>query len=323
MKQPIVFRSKMSNQSYYIEQVKHFNSVTSRALSISASTTLPLEELEIGILSYHRYFGAPGTRIEEHEHPNYELSVMEIGEMVSSCEGHDIVCTPENKNILFIPPAILHHRVFGDGEVNINVTLVFTISGHTANSRLLCAKLADQIAAGGYCMKLSPQLNNIFQDIKRQAEADKPLTGIAVRYLLQGFITVFFQENFPELFSAPDKAKLLDQFDFEDNRVEVIKRALVSLMNSQQNTLKALQETFKMSPQHLNRIFKRETGMTITEYQTRQKLIHAKNLLTETNISISEIAHALGFRSLVRFSCFFKEKQGCPPSYFRSANKSV
>jgi AraC-like DNA-binding protein len=311
----------MLNNLSYEEQVKHFNAVMSRALDF-ASDPLLLGELEVRVLSCHRTLVyKDGFIIPEHEHPNYELTFMEVGEMVSYCDNYHVNCTSSNNNILFIPPAVLHHRNLSENEVNINLSLVFTISGQSAHTSSLCSMLADSIAAKGYCMKLTPPLDRIIQELKRQTEMDMPLTEVTARHLLFSFIALFFQQNFPELFDVSNKAKILDQFDFENNRIEAIKRVLVNLMN-RKTTLKSVEERFGMSARHLNRIFKHETGMTISQYQTKQKPAHARNLLSGTSIPVSEISHSLGFNSPVQFSCFFQRHQNCSPSLFRNKNKT-
>lgn len=303
----------------YDEQVKHFNVVMSRALA--KSPPLRLADLEIKVLSNHLTMQQNGLKIPEHEHPNFELSFMEAGEMTTWCEDCQITCNTSNHNILFIPPATLHHRVFGNYDMNINMTLVFTISGRDIDANLLCSTLSRLAAAKGYCLKMPPVMANIIQEMRRQTESDMVLTEVAGVHLLYSLLTMFFQQNFPELFEESNKTKLLDQFDFENNRIEAIKRMLVILLNSR-NPLKQLSEGFGVSERHLNRIFKQETGMTITSYQSEMKLAHARNLLGGTNVSISEIAHTLGFSSPVRFSCFFRQHEGCSPSHFRHANKS-
>jgi AraC-like DNA-binding protein len=303
------------------EQVKHFNAVMSRILNIVSMSPLKLEELEIKILSCHCTMQDSGLEISEHEHPNYELTFMELGEMTSYCDDYSIYCTPDNNNILFIPPATLHHRIFGKSKKNINTSLVFTISGQNTDAKILCTELANSAADKGYQMQLSPELANLISEIRRQTNSNIPLTDIVAENLLKAFITIFFQQNFPELFDVSSKKKLIEQFDFESDRIEAIKRALVFLIK-EKNTIKLLEQNFHMSARHLNRIFKEETGTTINQYQTEMRLTHARNLLRVSSVPISEIAHSLGFSSPARFSCFFQKHEKCSPSLFRKKQKN-
>ena len=65
------------------------------------------------------------------------------------------------------------------------------------------------------------------------------------------------------------------------------------------------------------RMFKEYTGVSPTQYQLQQKLLRAKELLTTTALTISEIAYQLSFENTGQFSTFFKKKEGVTPTQFR------
>ncbi|WP_304252348.1 AraC family transcriptional regulator [Parabacteroides gordonii] len=65
------------------------------------------------------------------------------------------------------------------------------------------------------------------------------------------------------------------------------------------------------------RMFKEYTGVSPAQYQLQQKLLRAKELLTGSNLNISEIAYNLKFENAGQFSTFFKKKEGVTPSEFR------
>lgn len=65
------------------------------------------------------------------------------------------------------------------------------------------------------------------------------------------------------------------------------------------------------------RMFKEYTGVSPTQYQLQQKLLKAKELLTGSNLNISEIAYTLKFENTGQFSTFFRKKEGITPLAFR------
>ena len=65
------------------------------------------------------------------------------------------------------------------------------------------------------------------------------------------------------------------------------------------------------------RMFKEYTGTSPVQYQLQQKLLRAKELLTTSGKSISEIAFVLNFENPGQFSTFFRKKEGVTPSEFR------
>lgn len=68
---------------------------------------------------------------------------------------------------------------------------------------------------------------------------------------------------------------------------------------------------------HIIRLFKKETGMTPSQFSLKCKLNHARILLESTNMSIVEIASAVGFSSLGHFTEVFKNQYSLPPANYR------
>ncbi len=74
-----------------------------------------------------------------------------------------------------------------------------------------------------------------------------------------------------------------------------------------------------ISKSRLSVKFKKETGMTLSEYIRVQKIEKAKRLLKSTNRSILEISDYLGFSSQGYFQNVFKSVTGITPREFRNA----
>ena len=68
----------------------------------------------------------------------------------------------------------------------------------------------------------------------------------------------------------------------------------------------------------LTKLFKDELGMTPIEYLWYHRLVIAKKLLSFTDLSIKEISHRCGFKTIQHFSRKFEEKIGCNPGVFRT-----
>jgi len=84
-------------------------------------------------------------------------------------------------------------------------------------------------------------------------------------------------------------------------------------------TVHAIAEKLHMSPNYLSGLLKTLTGQS-TQQHIHEKLIEkAKEKLSTTNLSISEIAYALGFEHPQSFSKLFKTKTDLSPVEFRQA----
>ena len=73
-----------------------------------------------------------------------------------------------------------------------------------------------------------------------------------------------------------------------------------------------------VSPAHLSRLFKKETGFGLWEYLRTLRLQRAAHLLRQVPPrSVAEIAFSCGFNDSNYFSEQFKKAFGCPPGIYR------
>ena len=70
-------------------------------------------------------------------------------------------------------------------------------------------------------------------------------------------------------------------------------------------------------PGNLSRRFKKETGMTITEYQQDLRISQARHLLRTENLPVDEIAWIVGYKDPSYFGRVFKNATGYSPSGYR------
>lgn len=85
-------------------------------------------------------------------------------------------------------------------------------------------------------------------------------------------------------------------------------------------TLDTLSQVAHSNKTSLTQAFKEAYGTTPLRYIIQLRIKKAKELLVETNISISEISELVGFQTIHYFSRFFKEKEHCSPLEYRMRN---
>ena len=81
--------------------------------------------------------------------------------------------------------------------------------------------------------------------------------------------------------------------------------------------LTALAEVAGLSKYHFQRLFKATYGLTPAAYLSRRRIERAQDLLRATNLTVTEVCHAVGFSSLGSFSGRFHELVGETPSEFQ------
>jgi AraC-like DNA-binding protein len=82
-------------------------------------------------------------------------------------------------------------------------------------------------------------------------------------------------------------------------------------------TLESLARIVGMSRSLFAQRFKKETGQTMGEYLTTRRLQEAKNLLRQSEWTVSTISGFVGFHSQNHFYNWFRKQENCSPSEFR------
>lgn len=73
----------------------------------------------------------------------------------------------------------------------------------------------------------------------------------------------------------------------------------------------------------LTKLFRAELGQSPGEYIQYVRMKHAVTLLSETQLSIHQIAGRVGFADSLYFSKVFSQNYGVPPSRFRELSRSI
>lgn len=85
-------------------------------------------------------------------------------------------------------------------------------------------------------------------------------------------------------------------------------------------SLSDLCSNFGRSKSHISHMFKSKSGITIREYCNNLKLEDARKLLSETDLSITEIAFEAGFNDASYFVHLFSQKHGITPLKYRKSS---
>jgi two-component system response regulator YesN len=89
---------------------------------------------------------------------------------------------------------------------------------------------------------------------------------------------------------------------------------------SEDVSLQAIADYVYMHPTHVSKVFKRETGETISDYLLRLRMENAVVLLKDSRYKIYEIAARLGYKNPTYFIKVFKERFGVTPQEFRDGS---
>ncbi|MDE5712888.1 MAG: helix-turn-helix domain-containing protein [Muribaculaceae bacterium] len=140
-------------------------------------------------------------------------------------------------------------------------------------------------------------------------ERDNPFSYQAMALALSSF----FYEVAYKCYSYPSK-----EFVNSNNRTTCKFIFLVQKYFKEERFLKFYAEQLGISPKHLSRIIKNETGFSAVEWIERYVILEAKVLLKSTNLNIQQVSDELNFPSQSFFGKYFKKKVGMSPKEFRN-----
>lgn len=103
--------------------------------------------------------------------------------------------------------------------------------------------------------------------------------------------------------------------------VEHVKQFIVTHLDQHDLTREEIAQHAYLNPDYLARIFKRETGRSLMEYLLEERMKLAKKLLLKTEMTIGEIASAVGYSHFSHFSRMFKRSTGLNPQEYRMKHR--
>lgn len=184
---------------------------------------------------------------------------------------------------------------------------------------------------------MNPKLKKLFKDAEAESsfyyEGDYSLIMNDIFKKIEDFegsdfLHMIFMESIAYQTLVHQISQFLDDQREEGNR-NVLRRSEMekilhasNYINDNLSTYKSVPSLTKitgLNPTKLQEGFKHLYGTTVNRYVFEARLNHAKELLLNTDDSISEIVYKVGLSSKSYFSRIFKEEYGVQPSSFRKS----
>lgn len=89
----------------------------------------------------------------------------------------------------------------------------------------------------------------------------------------------------------------------------------------QEITRNDIAEQVYLNPDYLSRLFKKETGMSISAYLLKKRIDTAKELLEHTTMPVNVISMYVGYHNYPYFTRIFHENTSYSPNEYRKKKK--
>lgn len=277
---------------------------------------IPLDTCSFGATPelYVEYMkrAAPFTMEDDHYHDYYEIYYMLAGQRIYFIRDRSY--SIEQGDLVFIHKHELHKTMqtgdsaherliihFDDATINLlagkHADLLLMPFRHA--SHIIRLPRQEQLAADQLMRRLLAEIGQRpegYELFPPQALTELLLT--AARYMQQ-------HEPVPLHHATPMHAKIS----------EVIR--YINAHFAEPLRLGGLADHFFISPYYLSRMFKEMTGFTFSDYVILTRMKEAQRLLRDSEISITDIAAAVGFDNFSHFGKTFKKITRVSPREYR------
>jgi AraC family transcriptional regulator len=162
------------------------------------------------------------------------------------------------------------------------------------------------------------QIKRICEQLRAENEGRQLGRAVILKNLVTELTIYLLRQFIPTPSADPALSS-----DLNGPRWEV-RRALEYLQDTftEEFDLERVSVAANLSKYHLDRVFKRATGLRPNAYVAMLRVDRAKNLLAHTSSPIADIALNLGFADQSHFSNVFKQFSGLSPRAYRRAAAS-
>ena len=262
--------------------------------------------------TYHIWNSGRSFQIPVHWHDELEIIYVKSGFLTVNISGESYIGNPGDAFVVSL--GNLHLMGAQTGAVDY-FTFLFPLKYISFRSDdILDERLLEPLSSGHLMIgprigdaasKLCEQLADIYM-AKNDGSESEITAQIKIKTVLLQFILEMW-----------NKGLVVENDTSGRNTVE---KEMVSYI--QQNytgtiSLKTFGEQFHLSEKYISRYFKEHFHITLSQYVTYLRLEHAKQLLQDTDIPITEIAMQSGYQNVSYFIRSFKKTYGMSPLKYR------
>ncbi len=264
--------------------------------------------------TYHIENRGQSFQIPVHWHVELEIIYVKSGFLTVNISGENYIGKPGDAFV--VSPGNLHFMGSQTGTVDY-FTFLFPLKYIAFRSDdMLDDKLIEPLNSGH--LMISPEIKDTVKEQCEQlarvyaAEIDKSESKITSQIRKKIILLQFIHELWKKGF-------IVENDTTGRNTVE---KEMVSYI--QQNymgkiLLREFGEQFHLSEKYISRYFKEHFHITLSQYVTYLRLEHAKQMLQETDISVTEVAMQSGYQNISYFIRSFKKTYGVSPLKYRKS----
>jgi AraC family transcriptional activator of pobA len=250
-----------------------------------------LPGLHVLTFALHRHLPEHAS-VEPHKH-GWSQAILYL-----SGNGRQVLAGSEARvepgTLVLLPPGVSHAFSRGDGRAPLCVMIDFRLKGARRREAVVCSLNRSELA------QVKQQLGQLMK-LPGGASGQNALHWEGAVAVLQVLITALRSAGWLERVAAVAGGKngsaiqgMLAKVDHESPLGQVVQKS-------------------GYQRDHLNRLVKKETGLTLGQFRAQQRLTKAKELLGQ-GVQVAAVATAVGLPDQSYFARWFRRQTGQAPS---------
>lgn len=241
--------------------------------------------------------------LESHGH--YEIYFLMNGERNYFID--DAIYHIESESIVIVPPQVLH-RTIGDKQGTYS-RILLNVPQNFIDDRIMTDCLKNE-----KCLVFNIPLQRrylferLFENMEYEYGKKDKYSEIQIKNYIYELIVLLIRlkesENFFENDAETDK--------YIGNAARYIRENFEKKL-----TLDSVADKMNMSKSYFCKLFKKKTGFGFADYLAGVRITEGAKLLTDTRLSVTEIAMRCGYNDSAYFTAVFKKIKGVTPIKYR------
>ena len=239
--------------------------------------------------------------IKPHKHDYYHMFIVRQGPLEFVIDSE--VCQLENGEVLLAKPGVIH----GMNAVTIRMGRVYEIKFTTRSPAL--KNLLEGIPAK---LPADPFAEALVRELVAESNLQQPSTPTFVSDYLLSLVN-FYSRHYGKL--EGHETSTIDTAGFSK-----VSRQIVQYLEANyahEIPLQEVADAVGFNKNYICSVFKRDSGMTIGGCQTTIRIRKAAEMISFSDMNLTQVASATGFTNLSHFNRIFKKVVGIPPGQYR------
>ena len=274
-----------------------------------------MKKVDYDILLYnnkvHSHYMSKQERVRHgmhdmHNHAHYEILYIFKGERILYVEKEKYLL---NKNtIAVLPPYLLHRTTCSPDDTPSKFHIGFTKDFVDKMIKILDIDVLSVFSNNRHVISVDDQtgetVKNLMEKMLKCNDENDVYNDQMFLLMLCELLTIFSKIN--------HKDQGYTENALMDKMIEYVETNF-----AEEITLDVLAKHFYINKYEISRMFTKNMGISFVKYLTRVRIEYSKNLLSNTELSITQVADLAGFQSPSNFTRVFSGKIGMSPSQYR------